>query len=145
MSLLNLWPLWKPRKISGILLKTRINSEEFYRNKEEMPMSGNPSIVTLGVLMCSITDIQNGGWETEDFALMLQKSRYIRCLRSVNKSLFPWLMFGTRPILSATLTHLFLKEKTNESSVVSRITGRVPRDAPLRHCARHNFRSGLSK
>lgn len=77
-----------------------------------MPMSENPSIVTFGVLMCSITDIQNGGWETEDFALMLRESGYIRCLRSVNKSLFPWLMFrifnGARPILSAPLTHLFL-------------------------------------
>lgn len=71
-----------------------------------------PSIVTFGVLMCSITDIQNGGWETEGFDLMFPDSGYIPRLRSVHEGFCPWRLFRVLnemyPILSTNLTHLFL-------------------------------------
>lgn len=79
--------------------------------------------------MCSITDIQNGGWETEDFDLMFPDSGYIPRLRSVNEEFCLWLLFRVfnemRPILSAPLTHLFIWKKQVSFSG-PQITGRVP-------------------
>lgn len=107
----NLWKVWP--LVLCVLWKAHIYVEEWHvKSKEATWRCLNPATVTFGVLMCSITDIQNGGWETEDFGLMFPVSGYIPRLGSVKGGFGPWELFRVFtemcPMLSVLLTHLFI-------------------------------------